>query len=459
MKLKVFSFFSGVGGLDMPFHTDDFEVVGFSELDKNAAGVLNYHWPEIKNFGDIKKIESSELPDFDIMLGGFPCTDISFQGKMSGFEGDKSSLFKCLIPFLKEKKPKYVLLENVEALLSKKFGWEFTFILGALSEKGYDVLWETVDSSDYGTPQQRRRVFIFGIRRDVYPVSCNSVYELKKDIQIKTSQGVNSFKDIPNFEGYQVNTEGIILGRLGNILAHQDCNGYASVHMRVGKRSYRKLVHRVVYETFVGIVPKGFEINHKDHNKLNNNLSNLELVTSKENKRLLHLFRNLKRGVSFIKGKFRARLEDKELGFFENKEDAYKAYKEEYLKKYGTYPWIDIKAIAWSKSTRSEHIDYRIREDGLLNTLTTGKGCCGFSTGNYVLYEKKIRYLLPEECERLMTWESGHTKYRRVGDKVVENSDSSRYKMIGNGVVSKCVEPFRDLILEIEKKGKEDEVV
>lgn len=459
MKLKVFSFFSGVGGLDMPFHTEDFEVVGFSELDKNASGVLNYHWPEIKNFGDITKIAASDLPDFDIMVGGFPCTDISFQGKMAGFSGAKSSLFKCLVPVLKEKKPKYILLENVEALLSKKFGWEFTFILGALDEEGYNVMWETIDSSDHGTPQQRRRVFVFGVRKDVYFLGCNSIYEFKKNIQAKNSKGVSEFKEINSFAGYQVNKSGTILGRLGNILAYQNCNGYASVHLGVNKKSHRKLVHLIVYETFVGAIPKGFEINHKDHIKLNNKLSNLELVASKENKRLLHLYRNLKRGVSFIKGKFRARLEGKDLGFFEKKEESYESYQEENLKKYRTSPWVDIKAIAWSKSTRSGHIDYRIREDGLLNTLTTGKGCNGFSTGNTILFERNLRYLLPEECERLMTWKSGHTKYRRVGEKVIENSSGSRYKMIGNGVVSKCVEPIRDLILEIEETRNSYEMV
>ena len=84
-KLKVFSLCSGVGALDQPFLADPaFEVIGFSEIDKHASAVLNYHHPSIKNYGDLTKVVPEELPDFDVLVFGFSCQPFSVAGKRMG---------------------------------------------------------------------------------------------------------------------------------------------------------------------------------------------------------------------------------------------------------------------------------------------------------------------------------------------------------------------------------------
>lgn len=95
-----------------------------------------------------------------------------------------------------------------------------------------------------------------------------------------------------------------------------------------------------------------------------------------------------------------------------------------------------LEVISWSKSTRKHHTDYRIREDGRINTLTTGRGCNGQSTGNLVVDKGGVRYFTPRECELLQTWPKDWTRYGRYNGEVKEISDGLRYKLIGNGVVS-----------------------
>lgn len=309
-KLKVFSTFSGIGGLDLPFSKDDnFEVIGFSELDKFSSAVLKYHYPEVYNFGDITTLDLNTLPHFDILIGGFPCNDISYQGKQEGIiEGKKSSLFKYLLNILDHSKPKYFLFENVEALLHINDGGDFAYVITALGERGYSFRWEVLDSADFGVPQQRKRLFIFGFREIERSHLDNSVSSLHQAIKVQSDkrEEIQNSRPVVGFEEYRIDENGIIYGKLGNKMKFQDINSYPSVHFRKANKCYRKLVHKLVYETFRGPIPENYEINHKDHNKQNTALSNLELVTSAENKRLYYEFLGEKKGVRLLpSGMFR----------------------------------------------------------------------------------------------------------------------------------------------------------
>lgn len=164
-KIKLFSVCSGVGGLDLPFHKDkNFEVVGFSEIDRQSSAVLNYHYPGIKNYGDIIKIRTEELPDFDILIGGTPCQSFSIAGKRAGFEGS-SGLFSHYVRILKEKRPRYFIHENVPGMLSSTKGWDFARVQMELAEAGYDFRWEIFNAKEFGIPQNRERVFTLGTIR------------------------------------------------------------------------------------------------------------------------------------------------------------------------------------------------------------------------------------------------------------------------------------------------------
>ena len=144
-------------------------TIGFSEIDKYASAVLKYHWPNIKNYGDITKINWSEVPDFDLLTGGSPCQDLSIAGKRNGLAGSRSGLFYEYIRALESKKPKYFIWENVKGALSSNKGFDFTAVLNAFSEAGYSLWWQVLNAKDFGVPQNRERIFVVGFRDQPAP--------------------------------------------------------------------------------------------------------------------------------------------------------------------------------------------------------------------------------------------------------------------------------------------------
>jgi len=136
--------------------------VGYSEIDKYAVQVYQKHFPDHRNFGDATKIIPREIPDFDLLVGGFPCQAFSIAGKRKGFDDTRGTLFFEIARILKDKRPRYFLLENVKGLLSHEQGKTFQTILGVLTDLGYGVEWQVLNSKNFGVPQNRERVFIIG---------------------------------------------------------------------------------------------------------------------------------------------------------------------------------------------------------------------------------------------------------------------------------------------------------
>ena len=138
------------------------KCIGYSEIDKYAAAIYRFHYPEHTNYGDATAIDTSELPDFDLLIGGFPCQSFSIAGKRKGFNDTQGTLFFDIARVLRDKLPGNLLLENVKGLLSHDDGKTFTTILGVLTDIGYELQWQVLNSKDYGVPQNRERVFIIG---------------------------------------------------------------------------------------------------------------------------------------------------------------------------------------------------------------------------------------------------------------------------------------------------------
>lgn len=141
---------------------DGFTCVGYSEIDKYATQIYQSHFPDHKNYGDIKNINAKELPDFDLLVGGFPCQSFSIAGKRGGFDDTRGTLFFDIARIIKEKKPRLLLLENVKGLLSHDDRQTFKLIIATLNALGYDVQWQVLNSKNFGVPQNRERVFIIG---------------------------------------------------------------------------------------------------------------------------------------------------------------------------------------------------------------------------------------------------------------------------------------------------------
>jgi DNA (cytosine-5)-methyltransferase 1 len=160
--------------------------IGYSEIDKYAIQIYEKHFSH-KNFGDITKINADTLPDFDFLCGGFPCQAFSIAGLRRGFDDTRGTLFFDIARILRKKQPKLFLLENVKGLLSHDGGTTFKVIVSTLDELGYDLQWQVLNSKNFGVPQNRERVFIFGHLRgtprpEIFPVRANG----KADIVIPT---------------------------------------------------------------------------------------------------------------------------------------------------------------------------------------------------------------------------------------------------------------------------------
>jgi DNA (cytosine-5)-methyltransferase 1 len=162
--MKYFSMFTGVGGFELGIGKRG-ECIGFSEIDKYASQLLSKRFPSIKNYGDATKINPDELPDFDMLCGGFPCQSFSIAGKRRGFQDTRGTMFFHIVRILEVKRPQTVFLENVKGLLNHDKGETFKVILQTLGELGYDVQWMVLNSKFFGVPQNRERVFIIGSLR------------------------------------------------------------------------------------------------------------------------------------------------------------------------------------------------------------------------------------------------------------------------------------------------------
>lgn len=166
----------------------NWKLINFSEIDKYA--VTSYcaihNIDEELNLGDITGIEETRMKDFDLITYGFPCQDISLSGKQKGFtdkEGNKtrSGLFFDALRIIEEKKPKIAIAENVKNLTSKKFQKEFDIVLTSLNEAGYNNYWKVLNAKDFGIPQNRERVFIVSIRKDID----NGMFEFPNGFELK----------------------------------------------------------------------------------------------------------------------------------------------------------------------------------------------------------------------------------------------------------------------------------
>lgn len=170
MKLRVFTSFSGYDSQLMALRDigANYECVGWSEIDRWAIKAHNAVFPELadRNYGDITKIDWNAVPDFDLFTYSFPCTDISSAGEQKGFEEDSgtrsSLLWECRRP-IAAKRPKFLLMENVKALVSDKYRPLFLKWESWLRSLDYVNYTEILNAKDYGVPQNRERVFMLSI--------------------------------------------------------------------------------------------------------------------------------------------------------------------------------------------------------------------------------------------------------------------------------------------------------
>lgn len=180
-KLKVASLFCGCGGTDVGliggfdflgkhYNSNSMEIVYANDIDDNACNIFKENFGITPDNRDIREVKTEELPEFDILTGGFPCQSFSIVAqnpKRLGVKDERGKLFFEMCRILRERQPKCFVAENVKGILTANKRSAFPLILKEFEESGYDVQYQILNSADYGVPQKRERVIIVGFRKDL----------------------------------------------------------------------------------------------------------------------------------------------------------------------------------------------------------------------------------------------------------------------------------------------------
>ena len=169
-KIKLFSAFSGYGGdsFSLTKAKIPHRIIGYSEIDKYACKCFKQNHGDVPAYGDITKINWEEVPDFDLLTGGFPCGDISQAGEQDLSKGRSTLVFE-LIKALEVKQPKWFLFENVAAIQQEKFRSFLSLAENGMKNAGYKVYRRSLNTRKFGVPQNRDRVWFIGYRKDIAP--------------------------------------------------------------------------------------------------------------------------------------------------------------------------------------------------------------------------------------------------------------------------------------------------
>lgn len=166
-ELRIIDLFAGIGGIRIGFERAGTKCVFSSEIDKHAQKTYEANFGDVPK-GDITKIDPNEIPDFDILVAGFPCQPFSTIGKREGFNHPtRGTLFYEIVKILEHKKPISFLLENVKGLINHDNGKTLEIIIHILKQN-YWVFYDVLDSANFGVPQNRERVYIIGFRKDYF---------------------------------------------------------------------------------------------------------------------------------------------------------------------------------------------------------------------------------------------------------------------------------------------------
>lgn len=196
MDWNNFSFidlFAGIGGIRLGFESAGGHCVFSSEFDENACKTYEANFGE-HPYGDITKIEAKDIPNFDILLGGFPCQAFSIIGKKEGFENETcGTLFFEIERILKEKMPKAFMLENVRNLAAHDKGNTFKVIRNHLEALGYTVYAKVLNALDFGVPQKRERIIIVGFKDNIFfsfpdPIPASQRKTLKDILEVNVDE-------------------------------------------------------------------------------------------------------------------------------------------------------------------------------------------------------------------------------------------------------------------------------
>lgn len=457
MDKTVCELFAGVGGfrcgLNSILTTEDvrkpekWNTVWFSQWEPAEKSTQYAHGCYVYNFGtcldvngkdttnkNIEDVDKATIPDFNLLVGGFPCQDYSVASSLAtskGLEGKKGILWWSIRDVLETKQPPFVLLENVDRLIkspAKQRGRDFGIILACFRDEGYTVEWRVINAADYGYQQRRRRVFIFAYKNDTnYAQSINNTVQYNADYELESHR--KSMGKLILEDGFFAKTFSVDTLDANKLMVEELPVGLGelSENFSFGFENSGVMKDGVIYT--VKTVPNydGAQITLGDIM----DTGDVEEQYFIPEERLYYTTPNITHSDE-TKGK----LEKEKRQTWQYIKGAKKlprtaANGHEYVFSEGAVPMID----AYDKPAR---------------TMLTSEG--GFSRTTHIVKDKKtgrIRLLTPTETERVQGFPTNHTKYCRVGEEVVEMPVNKRRFMMGNALVVNLIKDMEKTLDEI----------
>lgn len=461
MKKTVCELFAGVGGFRCGLNsikkiedtkkTEKWETVWFNQWEPAEKNTQYAHDCYVYHFGtcldkngidttniDIERVNKSTIPDFNLLVGGFPCQDYSVASTLStsrGLQGKKGILWWSIRSILEVKKPPFVLLENVDRLLkspAKQRGRDFAIILSCLRDEGYTVEWRVINAADYGYQQRRRRVFIFAYKNDTkYSHNIDSIVNYLPEEKIETKEEkilkvllndgffAKTFpvKDI-SLDKLQTHVLPIGIGEISNSFNFNFENAgimkdgciytvktaplYNGPHITLGDIMENENVEEQYFIPENNLYYTDPEITHSDETK-----KQLPL----ESRKTWQYLKGAKKLLRTARGT-----------------------EHQYVFSEGAIPMID--------ST-----------DKPARTMLTSEG--SFSRTTHIVKDKctgRIRYITANEAERIQGFPTDHTKYCLIDNKIVEMPLNKRRFMMGNALVVDLVHDMEKTLSDIFDK-------
>ena len=455
MEKTVCELFAGVGGfrcglnhintLEDLKQKEEWETVWFSQWEPAEKKTQYAHDCYVYNFGtcldingrdttnvNIEDVDKSTIPDFNLLVGGFPCQDYSVASSLAtskGLEGKKGVLWWSIRDILEEKKPPFVLLENVDRLLkspAKQRGRDFGIILACFRDEGYTVEWRVINAAEYGYQQRRRRVFIFAYKNDttyaktIAEGKCYNAGNIEKnragmcdvidkdgffastfpvmDVdtkKVKMEELPKEIGDLSEHFSFLFENTGIM--KDGIIYTAKTIPDYHGKQITLGDIMETDVVEEKYFIPEDRLYYTNPDIRHSDETRE-------------------RLPKEARQTWQYVKGAKKLPRKAKN--------------GHEYIFSEGPVEMID----AYDKPAR---------------TMLTSEG--GFSRTTHIVKDKKtgrIRLLTAEEAERIQGFPTGHTKYCKVGDQIVEMPTNKRRFMMGNALV---VDLIKQMECEIDR--------